>query len=100
MKSSNAHFGLAVAYLLPGFIALAGLAPLFPLVREWLRPMEQSATGGVIAEKELLGVAMTNGNHQAQEAASSEGLKAKTPSPAKKRSPQEPRRPNPSKPAK
>lgn len=34
-----------VAYLLPGFIALAGLAPLFPVVRNWLRPMEQSAIG-------------------------------------------------------
>lgn len=28
-----------MAYLLPGFIALAGVAPLVPTVAEWLRPV-------------------------------------------------------------
>src|SRR5205085_10095841 len=37
--TSNPQFGLMIAYVLPGFIGLAGLAPLFPAVARWLRPV-------------------------------------------------------------
>lgn len=33
------QFGLVIAYLLPGFIALAGVAPWVPAVAEWLQPV-------------------------------------------------------------
>jgi hypothetical protein len=36
---SNRQFGLIVAFLIPGFIGLAGVAPLVPVVGEWLRPI-------------------------------------------------------------
>jgi hypothetical protein len=36
--SSNNQFGLIVAYLLPGFIGLAGIAHFVPLISVWLRP--------------------------------------------------------------
>lgn len=39
------QFGLIIAYLLPGFIGLAGMAPLFPPVAGWLRPMNQGDFG-------------------------------------------------------
>lgn len=38
-ETPNRQFGLLVAYVLPGFIALAGMAPLFPTVARWLRPV-------------------------------------------------------------
>jgi hypothetical protein len=38
MSNSSNQFGLIVAYLLPGFIGLAGMAPLVPVVRAWLVP--------------------------------------------------------------
>lgn len=38
--SSSRQFGLFIAYVLPGFIALAGLAPVFPLVARWLHPFD------------------------------------------------------------
>jgi hypothetical protein len=38
-KISGRQFGLIVAFLIPGFIGLAGLAPLMPIVGEWLRPV-------------------------------------------------------------
>ena len=38
MNSTSNQFGLLVAYLLPGFIGLAGIAPFAPLVSAWLRP--------------------------------------------------------------
>lgn len=38
MTTSSNQFGLMVAYLLPGFIGLAGIAPLVPLVARWLQP--------------------------------------------------------------
>ena len=41
MEILNRHFGLIVAYLLPGFIALAGVAPLVPVVSSWLQPVNQ-----------------------------------------------------------
>jgi hypothetical protein len=40
--SSTNQFGLMVAYLLPGFIALAGVAPFAPVVAAWLQPLNQS----------------------------------------------------------
>lgn len=43
MEKSNWHFGLVVAYLLPGFITLGGIAPFVPLVAEWLRPLASSS---------------------------------------------------------
>jgi len=38
-SSSSNQFGLVVAYLLPGFIGLAGIAPFAPLVAGWLTPI-------------------------------------------------------------
>jgi hypothetical protein len=34
------QFGLLVAYVLPGFIGLAGLAPILPVISRWLLPDE------------------------------------------------------------
>lgn len=39
------QFGLVIAYLLPGFIGLAGLAPWLPMVNLWLQPIEDGAWG-------------------------------------------------------
>ena len=39
--ASSVPFGLIVAYLLPGFIGLAGLAPFIRTVSEWIRPVNQ-----------------------------------------------------------
>ena len=44
-ETSSRQFGLIVAYLLPGFIGLAGLSPLFPVVQDWLQPVEQEGVG-------------------------------------------------------
>ncbi len=41
-ETSSRQFGLIVAYILPGFIGLAGMVPLFPVVGGWLRPVNQS----------------------------------------------------------
>lgn len=43
--STTRQFGLLIAYVLPGFVALGGLAPLFPLVARWLQPVESSDLG-------------------------------------------------------
>lgn len=43
MDSLSRQFGLVIAYLLPGFVALAGIAPLSPIVAEWLHP-DQTGT--------------------------------------------------------
>lgn len=43
--TSSRQFGLIIAYLLPGFLALAGIAPLFPTVADWLRPANQGNFG-------------------------------------------------------
>lgn len=37
--TSHRQFGLLIAYVLPGFIGLVGLAPVFPAVAQWLRPV-------------------------------------------------------------
>jgi hypothetical protein len=34
------QFGLLVAYVLPGFIGLAGLAPILPVISRWLFPSD------------------------------------------------------------
>lgn len=38
METTSKHFGFVVAYLLPGFIVLAGVARFVPLVGAWLKP--------------------------------------------------------------
>src|ERR1043165_6911240 len=38
METTNRQFGLMVAYLLPGFIGLGGIALLVPTVAQWLQP--------------------------------------------------------------
>jgi hypothetical protein len=43
--TSNSQFGLVIAYVLPGFIGLAGLAPLLPVVSLWLKPVPQADFG-------------------------------------------------------
>jgi len=40
-ETFSTQFGLIVAYLLPGFVGLAGMAPLAPVVAQWLRPVNQ-----------------------------------------------------------
>src|SRR5438045_8188296 len=42
MSLSRNQFGLMVAYVLPGFIGLAGLAPFVPAVSGWLQPLNQA----------------------------------------------------------
>lgn len=44
-ETSSRQFGLIMAYVLPGFIGLAGLAALFPAVGRWLRPVGQGDLG-------------------------------------------------------
>jgi hypothetical protein len=44
-ETTSKQFGLLIAYVLPGFIALAGLSPLFPAVGRWLRPVGQADLG-------------------------------------------------------
>jgi hypothetical protein len=46
MDNLTRQFGLIVAYLLPGFIALAGIAPLIPVVSSWLEPLNQGIAIG------------------------------------------------------
>jgi hypothetical protein len=45
MENLSRHFGLIIAYLLPGFIGLAGFAPLVPAVAIWLQPVGQGEAG-------------------------------------------------------
>jgi hypothetical protein len=44
-ETSSIPFGLIIAYLLPGFIGLVGIASVFPDVAMWLRPVNQGAAG-------------------------------------------------------
>jgi hypothetical protein len=37
--TSSKQFGFIIAYLLPGFIALGGLAPVVPAIARWLQPV-------------------------------------------------------------
>ena len=43
-------FGLVIAYLIPGFLALAGLSPHLPTVQAWLGtlPDESPSVGGFL----------------------------------------------------
>lgn len=43
--STTRVFGLLVAYVVPGFVGLTGLVPLFPPVAQWLHPVDQQALG-------------------------------------------------------
>jgi hypothetical protein len=43
--ASTKNFGLVVAYLVPGFIGLAGAVPLFPVIGTWLQPVQQGEMG-------------------------------------------------------
>src|SRR5712671_5880452 len=45
MEILTRQFGLLIAYLLPGFVALAGIAPLVPTVAGWLKA-DQTASFG------------------------------------------------------
>lgn len=47
MESSNPQFGLLIAYLLPGFIALGGIALLVPAVKHWLQPLAYQGVSGI-----------------------------------------------------
>jgi hypothetical protein len=47
VSSFNNQFGLMVAYLLPGFIALAGIARQVPAVARWLQPTLEQGSAGV-----------------------------------------------------
>jgi hypothetical protein len=42
-QTFNWQFGLILAYLLPGFIGLAGIAPLAPIVGQWLAPVRDAS---------------------------------------------------------
>jgi hypothetical protein len=45
MDNFNRHFGLVIAYLLPGFVALAGIAPFVPIVAGWLVANQTTSFG-------------------------------------------------------
>jgi len=42
---SPSQFGLILAYLIPGFVGLAGAAPLFPIISQWLKPVPDGVLG-------------------------------------------------------
>lgn len=44
-ESTNKQFGIVVAYILPGFILLAGVAPVLPAIARWLNPVDQGELG-------------------------------------------------------
>lgn len=45
MDNLNRQFGILIAYILPGFIALSGLVPLIPAVSGWLQPINHGEAG-------------------------------------------------------
>jgi hypothetical protein len=45
VDTSPRQFGLIVAYLVPGFVGLAGVVPLVPAVGQWLQPIAQGDMG-------------------------------------------------------
>jgi hypothetical protein len=45
LDTPSRQFGLLIAYLLPGFIGLAGVAAIVPPVALWLRPLDATAPG-------------------------------------------------------
>jgi hypothetical protein len=48
MDILNRQFGLIIAYLLPGFIALAGIASLVPTVAGWLHTDQTASFGAPV----------------------------------------------------
>ncbi len=44
-ETSSRQFGLIVAYLIPGFVGLAGVSPFLPIVGRWLQPVNQGELG-------------------------------------------------------
>ena len=44
-QTSPFQFGLILAYLIPGFVGLLGVAPLVPLVTQWLQPVHDGVLG-------------------------------------------------------
>lgn len=48
MDNLSRQFGLVIAYLLPGFVALIGVAPLVPTVAAWLRPDQAGSFGAPV----------------------------------------------------
>jgi hypothetical protein len=48
MDILNRQFGLVIAYLLPGFIALMGIAPFAPIVAGWLHTNQTASFGAPI----------------------------------------------------
>lgn len=60
MEVSARQFGLLIAYLLPGFVGLAGVAPLAPAVAAWLQP-DTLATVGLGLSVYTLIAATTSG---------------------------------------
>lgn len=47
MEKTNQHFGLVVAFVLPGFLGLGGISLLVPSVAQWLSPIPGQATAGI-----------------------------------------------------
>jgi hypothetical protein len=45
MEKLNRHFGLVIAFILPGFVALSGVAPLAPNVSAWLHAAPAAGFG-------------------------------------------------------
>ena len=41
-STAQQHFGLVVAYIVPGFVALAGIIPLAPAVASWLTTVAEA----------------------------------------------------------
>src|SRR5437016_2223014 len=47
METTSRQFGLAIAFLLPGFIGLGGLVLLIPAVAGWLQPVAYQGAAGI-----------------------------------------------------
>jgi len=48
MDILSRQFGLVIAYLLPGFIALIGVAPFVPMIAGWLRADQSGSFGAPV----------------------------------------------------
>jgi len=48
MDILSRQFGLVIAYLLPGFIALIGVAPFVPMIADWLRADQSGGFGAPV----------------------------------------------------
>jgi len=45
MDTLPKHFGILIAYIIPGFIGLTGLPPFVPMVGQWLQPVDHADPG-------------------------------------------------------